>query len=102
MEIRFIKQKDANSPDLLGDIYLSDGRNTISEALTYFDSWLDALKKGALSLADQNQVSIDLIEEPDPLIFEKRDGYIVLTYGNSFIFVKNAEEILEAIRELGP
>lgn len=95
MEIQCFLDKtvSATSADLLGEIRISDGRNTISESVTYIDSWLEALEEGAKSLTHENTASVDLIEEPYPLIFEKRDSYIKLSYGDMFIFVNSVEEI---------
>jgi len=100
MEIQFFldKKESATSSELLGEIRLSDGRNTISERLTYIDSWLEALEEGAKSLRDKNTASIDLIEEPDPLTFQKRDDYIKLSYGNMFIFVNTVDEICSSVQ----
>lgn len=89
----------ATSSDLLGEIRISDGRNTILEGDTYIDSWLEALEEGAKSLEHESTASIDLVEEPLPLIFERRDNYIKLSYGNMFIFVDTVEEIYSSIRE---
>ncbi|QYO65809.1 hypothetical protein [Leptolyngbya sp. 7M] len=101
MEIRFIPDRngDANPPDLLGDICLSDGRNTILDNCTYPDPWLDALKKGTRLLRHEKVASIDLVEESNPLVFEKRDSHIVISYGDSFIFVNSVEEILLALQD---
>lgn len=95
MEIQCFLDKtvSAASGDLLGEIRISDGRNTISESVTYIDSWLEALEQGAKSLAHENTASIDLIEEPHPLTFERRDSYIKLSYGDMFVFVNTVEEI---------
>jgi hypothetical protein len=100
MEIQFFldKKENVTSSDLLGEIRISDGRNTISEKLTYIDSWLEALEEGAKSLEHENSVSIDLIEEPDPLTFEKRDGYVKLSYGDMFIFVNTVDEIYSSVQ----
>lgn len=99
MEIQFLlnRKENGTSTDLLGEIRLSDGRNTISERLTYIDSWLEALEEGAKSLKHKNTASIDLIEEPDPLTFEKREDYIKLSYGDMFIFVNSVDEISSSV-----
>jgi hypothetical protein len=99
MEIQFFldKKDSASSSDLLGEIRLSDGQNTISEKLTYIDSWLEALEKGAKSLRHKNTATIDLIEEPEPLMFEKRDDYIKLSYGDMFIFVNTVDQIYSSV-----
>lgn len=80
------KNDEALDPDaLLGHIALTDGSSTIKAMNTYIDSWIHALVQGLGKLQPESRCVVDLIDEPDPLVFNVSDGSVLLSYGSATI-----------------
>jgi hypothetical protein len=78
------KNDEALDPDaLLGHIALTNGSSTIKAENTYIDSWIHALIQGLRTIRSESHCVVDLIDEPDPLVFDVSDGDILLSYGNA-------------------
>lgn len=78
------KNEEALDPDaLLGHIVLTNGSSTIKAVNTYIDSWIHALIQGLNTIRSESHCVVDLIDEPDPLVFDISDGDILLSYGNA-------------------
>lgn len=102
MRIEFsLEPRDKNDPkdiDPVGNITLIGDEKVLNEQYVYVDSWLNALHEGSQKLRENNHVEIDLIEEPNPLIFEMRsDGYINISFKGRSIAVNNAQTIENAV-----
>ena len=70
---------DPNDP--LGDIRITDNHTLLSVESTYLDSWFDVLIDGYKSLKNQKKVALEIIEEPDAIIFEPVLRGFKLKYG---------------------
>ena len=91
---------DPNDPlaiDPVGTITLIAGQDILSEPYVYLDSWLNALKEGCAKMAVVDRAEIDLIEERDPLVFQRTDGEIRISFKEKFVAAKNIEEIDVAV-----
>jgi hypothetical protein len=99
-----IDPTDPLAIDPVGTITLISGQNTLSEPYVYLDSWLNALREGVRKMTVVDKAEIDLIEEPDPLIFERTDGGIRISFKEKFVTVENVEEmdiaVAAALKEL--
>lgn len=63
IEIRLNNKNGIELIALVGDIFVSDGKNSFTEKDAYLDSWLCSLVEGLLILKKGKNVIIDLIEE---------------------------------------
>lgn len=72
---------------LLGHIAITDGAQAIRERYTYIDSWLDALVRGVQAIRERSHCVIDLIDEPDPLVFDLSKNGLYISYGKAAINV---------------
>src|SRR5215207_2815751 len=73
----------------IGEIEITDGTNKIWEEHAYLDSWLEALIKGLKEVEAARNVSLDLVEEPNPLVLQPENGGMKLTYGETTLYVKS-------------
>ncbi len=87
-----------DSLDPSGEIVITDGRSFISEKHAYLDSWLNALIEGLKEVESGKTASIDLVEEPYPLIFEPTNGGIRITYQGTALSLERIKEFREALR----
>jgi hypothetical protein len=97
MEIRFdlepVDATDPNDIDPVGTIVLIEGAQRLDEQYVYLDSWLAALLEGAEGLAERDRVEVDLIEEPQPLIFERKQEAVSISFKGKSITVQSAEAV---------
>src|SRR4029434_6426476 len=82
---------------LLGDIILSDGDTVLQEQQTYIDSWLDALITGLQAMQVGKAIQVEILEEPDPLVFEPAERGVRLSYRAMVIEVKSVEALHNAL-----
>lgn len=99
VQIHLDKDEPLNPDELLGEVKILSAREFIKEESTYVDSWLEALAKGAEQVRYEQVVTVDLVEEPDPLVFERREGRIRISHQNSSVHVQSEREILDAVQE---
>lgn len=85
--------------ELVGDISIAHGEAVISEPGTYIDSWLEALALGLEGIRDGKRLSVEIVEEPDPLIFDPQEGGVRLSYQNASIFVESIDEFSRCLQE---
>jgi hypothetical protein len=101
MEIKFtlepIDRDDPLAIDPVGTITLESAGLTLSEPYVYLDSWFIALKTGAEQIKKQPAVEVDLVEEPEPLIFRRSNNGVMISFKNKDIFVNDAEDIILAV-----
>ncbi|MGD9589689.1 MAG: hypothetical protein AB7Q37_14880 [Pyrinomonadaceae bacterium] len=96
--LTYDKEGGIDPLDLLGDITISaDG--TISEACTYLDSWMHALIEGIVAMDLNSKYSVDLMDEPDELRFEKSDDRLTIRYGTQRLSVTPLEEFRRCLKK---
>jgi hypothetical protein len=81
---------------LLGEIRISDSLGSaIVEDAAYLDSWFGAIGEGLQLLGSEGTVEIDLIEEPDPLIFRLIGDQVEVQYKNAVVRLGPQLEAIE-------
>ena len=84
---------------LLGAIRIEDGfGNILQEECTYIDSWFIALGKGLGTLENEGRVEVDLIEEPDPLIFVAKNEKIEVWYKDHKIILQSISDAKRCLK----
>ena len=99
--MRIVWRLDEEMPldpeSLLGDIILSDGDTVLQEQQTYIDSWLDALITGLQAVQVGKAIRVEILEEPDPLVFEPVERGVRISYHAMAIEVKSVEALHSAL-----
>ena len=100
LKIQIIVEEDGGVDPIepSGEILISDGGVRISERYVYLDSWLDALITGLKEVEAGKSATVDLVEEPDPLLFQPQNGGLTLTYRDTTISVNSVDEFRQALR----
>ena len=88
---RLDEEMPLDPENLLGDITLSNGPTVLQERQTYIDSWLDALITGLQAVQVGKAIQVDILEEPDPLVFEPVEKGVRLSYRAMAIEVESVE-----------
>jgi hypothetical protein len=83
--------------NLLGDITLSNGHTVLQEQQTYIDSWLDALITGLQAVQAGKAIRVDILEEPDALVFEPVEKGVRLSYRALALDVESVEALHDAL-----
>jgi len=83
--------------NLLGDITLSNGHTVLQERQTYIDSWLDALITGLQAVQAGKAMRVDILEEPDALVFEPVEKGVRLSYRALALDVESVEALHDAL-----
>ena len=94
---RLDEEMPLDPESLLGDIILSDGDTVLQEQQTYSDSWLDALITGLQAVQVGKAIRVEILEEPDPLVFEPVERGVRLSYRAMAIEVKSVEALHSAL-----
>jgi len=94
---RLEEEMPLDPESLLGDIILSDGGTVLQKRQTYIDSWLDALIVGLQAVQVGKAIRVEILEEPDPLIFEPVERGVRLSYRAMAIEVKSVEALHSAL-----
>ena len=84
--------------NLLGDITLSHGHTVLQERQTYIDSWLAALITGLQAVQAGKAMRVDILEEPDALVFEPVEKGVRLSYRALALEVESVEALHDALR----
>jgi hypothetical protein len=84
--------------NLLGHIAITDKVQKIREKNTYIDSWLDALIRGLQAIGEKSHCVIDLVDEPDPLVFDLSEGCLSISYGKATVDVGTVESFTAGLR----
>lgn len=102
MKIEFVLDEvEENSTDLLGNIKISDdSQNSIFEETTYIDSWVCALEEAIKQLVSNKYVSVDLVDEPDYLIFERKKNSVSISYKDMKISANSLDEVQLALKSM--
>src|SRR5258708_7920885 len=99
-EVRIVFDEDGlDRVDPSGQISIIADDEAISAAYVYLDSWLDALITGLRAVEAGRSADIDLVEEPDPLIFQPQNGGLRITYRDKTLTLKSINEFHQALRE---
>src|SRR5262249_44832383 len=83
--------------NLLGDITLSDAQTRLEERDTYIDSWLQALIAGLQAVQAGQSISVDIPEEPAPLVFIRVGKGVHIAYPTGVLNVESLEELRRAV-----
>ena len=94
---RLDEEMPLDPESLLGDIILSNGDTVLQEQQTYIDSWLDALITGLQAVQVGKAIQVEILEEPDPLVFEPVERGVRLSYRAMTIEVKSVEALHSAL-----
>ena len=88
---RLDEEMPLDPESLLGDIILSNGDTVLQEQQTYIDSWLDALITGLQAVQVGKAIRVEILEEPDSLVFEPVERGVRLSYRAMAIEVESVE-----------
>ena len=102
MQILFsLEPTDIDDPldiDPLGDITLLEGEEKLTESSVYLDSWFNAIEKGAVKIENESKAEIDLIEEPQPLIFNRSSSGVRISFKEKSLTIKNMDDLRTAVK----
>ena len=102
LEIKLVFEAEEFDPENpTGDIQITDGTNTIWQEHVYLDSWLDALISGLKEVEAGRSVSVDLVEEPDPLVLQPEHGGMKLTYAETTLYVNSIADFRQTLTRAG-
>jgi hypothetical protein len=94
-----LDEEDGIEPlDPIGEITIANGRTRITEKLTYLDSWFDALITGIEALKKSQKVAVEIVEEPEGIIFEPASKGWRLSYGKEWIEFSSIDEFINAVK----
>lgn len=82
IEWNLYNEESIDPVDPLGNITINGDKGIIKEQNVFLDTFLEALVEGLNSIETQDISNVDVIDEPDELVFLKNDGRIQIQYGN--------------------
>jgi hypothetical protein len=100
IEIKVAFDEAIDPIDPLGNIIITDGKKTIQEEDTYIDSWIDALITGLKNLQEGKNAAVDLVEEPEPILFESQQSGVRISYGDRSVFSRDLAEFSDALKQV--
>lgn len=81
-------QKEPIDPvDPLGNITINGDKGILKEQDVFLDTFLGALVEGLNLIKVQDLINVDVVDEPDELVFLKNDGKIQIQYGNQNVTI---------------
>jgi len=92
------EQEGIDPIDPLGDMIITDSHTILSVESTYLDSWFSALITGIKAVNAGKRVTVEVAEEPDPLIFEPWKSGMIISYKDRALQVKKIDEFMESFR----
>jgi len=84
--------------DPIGDITITDELTIITEKSTYLDSWFDALITGLETVKQGKNIAVEIVEEPEPIVFESWGEGMRISYGNCTLSISQVSEFTEALK----
>lgn len=84
--------------DPIGDITITDGTTNITEKSTYLDSWFDALITGLKAVKQGKNITFEIVEEPEPIVFEPWEKGMRISYGDRSISISQISEFTTALK----
>lgn len=86
--------------DPLGDIRIKGVQGDLLVENTYADAWLDAIVQGLHELVGgAASVTVDLVDEPEPVILQLIDGDVVIGYAGLRAVTGSLRETCRAIAQ---
>ena len=98
IKIRFILDHDQgidNEP--VGDIIISNAHSKLSDKSTYLDSWFDVLIDGYQALKSNKKLTLEILEEPNPITFEPILNGFKITYGKQKLSFNSLKEFDQSL-----
>jgi len=100
IEWKFDDEGEWDPFTLLGSIRLEDDYgNIIEDECTIIDSWFIAISKGLEIIATEHRVEIDLLDEPDPLIFISDGEKLEIRYKDQGISLRSISNVVECFKK---
>ncbi|MEA5620925.1 hypothetical protein VB711_24250 [Cronbergia sp. UHCC 0137] len=96
------QQEVIDSNDPVGNMTITDGKTILTVESTYLDSWFDVLIDGLQGLNKKDKLTLEIVEEPEMIIFENTLPGLKITYGKEELFFKKNyfyQELLNSVRE---
>lgn len=84
--------------DPIGDITITDDTTTITEKSTYLDSWFDALITGLKAVKQGKNMAVEIVEEPEPIVFEPWEEGMQISYRDKYISISQISEFTTALK----
>ncbi len=95
-----LDEEDGIEPlDPIGDISIAGDRTKIQEKSTYLDSWFDGLITGIETLQKGQKVAVEIVEEPELIIFEPASNGWRLSYREGWIEFSSISEFVRALKQ---
>ena len=87
--------------DPIGDITIINNTTIITEKSTYLDSWFDALITGLKAVKQGKNIAVELVEEPEPIVFEPWEEGMRISYRDKYISISQISEFATALKIAG-
>ena len=84
--------------DPIGDITIINNTTTITEKSTYLDSWFDALITGLKAVKQGKDITVEIVEEPEPIVFEPWEEGMRISYRDKYISISQISEFTTALK----
>ncbi|WP_190468327.1 MULTISPECIES: hypothetical protein [Oscillatoriales] len=84
--------------DPIGDITITNDTTTITEKSTYLDSWFDALITGVKAVKQGKNIAVEIVEEPEPILFEPWEEGMRIYYRKQSISISHVSEFTTALK----
>lgn len=94
----FKNEEPLDHEALLGHIAITNDSGIIRAKNTYIDSWLDALIRGLREIQEGSHCAIDLIDEPDPLVFDISGKELFISYRGATVSAGSVQSFTQALR----
>ena len=85
------EEEPIDPADPLGNITIAGDEGILKEQDIFVDSFLEALVKGLNLIETQDTIRVDLIDEPDELVFLKKEKGIQIKYKNQNVTILDDE-----------
>ncbi|MCL1472946.1 hypothetical protein [Argonema antarcticum] len=96
--ITFDESEKIDPIDPIGDITITDDTTTITEKSTYLDSWFDASITGLKTVKEGKKISVEIVEEPEPIVFEPWQEGVRISYRDRTLFIPQISEFTTALK----
>lgn len=99
MNISFIldREEKIDPNEALGDIIISNKQSEIEVKSTYLDSWFDVLIDGYRSLEKQDNIILEIAEEPELITFSSIQNGYKISYSNQLIVFEYIEDFYQSL-----
>ena len=97
IEFTLDREEPLDPQEVLGEIKLVSGNESIEQTNTYIDSWLFALAENLNRIEEEQDLAIDLVDERDPLEINPTGTGSRIKYGAQSITVSNTIRVRPAL-----